>query len=390
MLLGAFSCEEDVLTMPPPDAPQTAVDTAQAAQPTPPPIAPADPTSQPAVGATGQPLTAASSLADLLAEPAPSARPAQAVLDVDGALGRSVASVQPVLAEPAPPLLAEAQPAQDAAPVDAPEPSGETAPTADDAPAADEPAAAVFDEDITIQQLTAQKLGLLREQGRKNQELGDLRSEVRRLSEIIEQQASRPPQSAMPDALPPDEELAARFLDKPSQYLMTPSQFKELARQEAATLIQTQAAAWQEQQVAEAYAVAPQVADGLFAARHGIQDLVAWQATDEGKAVIALFAPGTDRQRLMQARIDDADVRGIESVMSKALQAHRLGKKAAQGRHAVNGEKARIDASRPPSTPVRPAAPPPPAPAAKSLYAKDFSEADLMDFMRGAESWERD
>jgi len=339
----------------------------------------------------GVPLTAAASIEDLLrADPIPPAKP---VITVPGDSGQSVAS----LTNGAP---TQGQREAEEAAAAAPEPETAAPATEREPVAAAEPADAAepppaIDEDATIARLTQQKLDLLRTQGRKNQELGDLRQQVRALEERMQQ---APPPVAAPAWQPAPAQmdpatLAAQLLDNPAAVI--PALVEPLVMRRAQEIAQQvlaqQAQAWQEQQAYEQSAIAPEVGKDLFLTRHGIkQDFETWCTTDEGKAVNSLFERDANRARLLSAYRDDGDPRGIADTLSNALQAHRIGKKAAQGRQTIAQERARIEAAHPPSAPVRPATPPQSMPRAKDLYSKDFGMDDLMEFMKGAQQFDRD
>ena len=191
------------------------------------------------------------------------------------------------------------------------------------------------------------------------------------------------------------EELVTQLLDRPDevipQAVLQSPQFAQTVRELTQSLLMEQAQQWQAQQTQEQAVVAPEVAKEVFLRSHGIsQDFDTWLTTPEGQAVNDLVERDPARGRLLQAYKDDGDVKGMASVLTKTLEAHRLGKKAASARTVQNGEKARVDASRPPSAPIRPPAPPlAAAPAVKGLY-ETWDDNDLKNFLAGAQPYSRE
>ncbi len=304
-------------------------------------------------------------------------------------LGREVAEQRsaPVVEAPA-----EEAPIEEPPTEEAPEESAEAteaAPTK--APLPPSP----LDEDRLIADLTEQKRGLLRRKGEQAREIGDLRQVVAQQQQLLE--ALQQAQATRPLAPLPQmsrEELVTKLLDAPDEIIpqiMAPL-VQKAAREQAEQLLAEKASAWQQQATEEQSALAPEVGKDLFLARHEIKgDFDTWLGSTEGQAVNDIVERDPARTRLLSAYVEDADARGIANVLTKALEAHRIGKRAATARHAVNGEKARVEAAKPPSLPPRSAIPPPlTPPRGKSLYDKDFSDADLMDFMKGADRWERE
>lgn len=357
-----------------------------AAQPT--PVAPAPAAEAPApapidpvVTKAGAPLTAASSLEDLLSAD-PLAGKAEVRVEIPVESGQSPTEAAAALAATPDPAV----------PADPAEPPAQAAPDAPEE-AVDEPAAPApaIDEAALVAQRLAEHKGLLRLKGQQAQQVGDLRRELAARDEHISA-LEQSMQARPPDGRPAmsEEDLTARLLEKPSDFLLTPAQVEAIAAQKAQEMIAESIAQWQDAQAVEQAAVAPEVAKDLFLARHSIEvPFDQWIASDDGKAVNDIVYKDPVRRRALEGYRDDGDIQGMANVLTAALASRKNGQKAAAARNAVNGERARIEAGKPPSAPTRPIAPPSNVPRPKSLN-ESWTEADLSTFLAGAEPYARE
>lgn len=356
-----------------------------------------------AVNAQGTPLTAGASLEEFLASPEPrgpevpvqaptpppTSPPPPSIVqqEVPSESGISVATLTEDQRRQ---RRESAVPTPEATPptTESPEPEEAPAePTSEPTP--------IFNEDIAIERLREQHRGLLRTKGRQAQEIGDLRRQLSEVPQVVQQavqEALRQAGHTTSVSVPAinREDLVTQILDRPDeaipQTVLADPRVRDLIRAEAAQVIQQATTAWQEQQAAEATTIAPEVGKSLFLERHQITgDFDQWLSTDEGKAVNSLFERDPDRMATLEYHIERGDERGISRVLTKALEAHRVGKRAAAARTQTNGERQRVEASRPPSMPVRSVTPPPTAPQPKSILDPGWTDADLIDFMRGAD-----
>lgn len=333
----------------------------------------------PIVTRSGQPLTTSSSLEDILnADPLAVATPAGPP-SVDAEAGVSVASLGETPSETPP---ADAAPPTEAPPDTPPaEAPPETPP---------EPVTPPVDEAHLIERLIDEKRGLLRLKGQQASEKRELRDQIDQLTQTVQALQERLTSPGAPPSASKlsDEELAARFLEKPSQFLLTPEQAREIARNETMNLLVQHTQEWQQANAEEQAAVAPEVAKDLFCTRHGIEtDFDSWLATDDGKAVNDIVFKDPSRRRALEGFVDDGNIQEIANVLTKAYEARNLGKRAAAARIAQNGERARIEAGKPASAPSPPAVPPSNLLRAKGLYDQ-WDDQDLRNFLAGAEPYE--